>query len=103
MPISWRVRSLGGETVYSREAQSAELPAEPGDYLVEARYGAVKIERQLTLLEGQRLGVSFVLNLGGLRILPKLREIGLPDARRFTSIYRASGIDGGILIAITEQ
>jgi len=103
MPITWRIKALGGETVYSREAQFADLPAEPGDYLVEASYGAVKVERQLTLLEGQRLGVTFVLNVGGLRILPKLREIGLPTARPFTSIYRTSGIDGGTLVAITEQ
>lgn len=103
LPIAWRVKAYGGETLLTRDADFAELPAEPGDYVVEARYGTVQIERKLTLLEGQRLGVTFVLNAGGLRILPKLQEIGLPAARPFTSIYKASGIDGGALVAITDE
>ena len=102
-PIAWRVKAFGGETLLAREADVAELPAEPGDYVVEASYGAVKVARKLTLLEGQRLGVTLVFNVGGLRILPKLKQIGLPAARPFTSIYKASGIDGGDLVAITEQ
>lgn len=102
-PISWRVKAFGGETLLTREADFAEVAAEPGDYVVEASYGAVKVERKLTLLAGQRLGVTFVLNVGGLRILPKLKQIGLPAARPFTSVYKASGIDGGTLIAITEE
>lgn len=102
-PVSWRVKAFGGETLLTREADFAELPAEPGDYLVEASYGAVKVERKLTLLAGQRLGVTLVFNVGGLRILPKLKQIGLPAARPFTSIYKTSGIDGGTLVAITEQ
>lgn len=103
LPIAWRVKAYGGETLLTRDADFAELPVEPGDYVVEARYGTVQIERKLTLLEGQRLGVTFVLNAGGLRILPKLQEIGLPAARPFTSIYKASGIDGGELVAITDE
>jgi hypothetical protein len=102
-PVVWKVKAFGGETLLTREADFAELPAEPGDYVVEASYGAVKVERKLTLLEGQRLGVTFVLNVGGLRILPKLQQIGLPDAHPFTSIYRASGGADGELVAITEE
>lgn len=103
LPISWRVKGFGGETLLSREADFAKLAAEPGDYVVEARYGMIQIERKLTLLAGQRLGVTFVLNAGGLRVLPKLQQIGLPAARPFTSIYKVSGIDGGSLVAITEE
>ncbi len=102
-PISWRVKAFGGETLLARDSDFAELPAEPGDYLVEASYGAVKLARKVTLLEGQRLGVTFVLNVGGLRILPKLKQIGLPAAHPFTSVYRASGVDEGELVAITEE
>jgi hypothetical protein len=101
--ISWRVKAFSGETLLEREADIAEIAAEPGVYVVEASYGAVRVERKLTLLAGQRLGVTFVLNVGGLRILPKLKQLGLPAARPFTSIYKASGIDGGTLIAITEE
>jgi hypothetical protein len=101
-PISWQVKALGGETILTREADAAELLAEPGDYIVEASYGSVRVERQVTLLEGERLAVTFVLNAGGLRILPKLTELGLPAARPFTSIFKTSGVDGGTLVAITE-
>ncbi|QIG51585.1 hypothetical protein G5V57_30060 [Nordella sp. HKS 07] len=103
LPISWRVKGFGGETLLTRDADFAELAAEPGDYIVEARYGMIEIERKVTLLAGQHLGVTFVLNAGGLRILPKLQQIGLPAARPFTSIYKVSGIDGGSLVAITEE
>jgi hypothetical protein len=102
-PISWQVKAFSGETLLSRDAGDASLAAEPGDYVVEASYGAVKVERKVTLLAGQRLAVTFVLNAGGLRILPKLKQLGLPDARPFTSIYKASGPDGGTLVAITEE
>ena len=71
-PISWEVKDLNGETLLTRDADVAELTAEPGDYLVVASYGAVKVERKVTLLAGERLAVIFVLNVGGLRILPKL-------------------------------
>ncbi|MGE0240772.1 MAG: hypothetical protein AB7F09_14150 [Parvibaculaceae bacterium] len=102
-PISWQVRAFGGETLFAQDADEASLAAEPGDYMVEASYGAVKIERKLTLLAGQRLAVTFVLNAGGLRVLPKLKQLGLPAARPFTSIYRSSGVDGGTLVAITDE
>jgi hypothetical protein len=102
-PISWEVKALGGEILLSRDAGGASLAAEPGDYVVEAGYGAVKVERRVTLLSGQRLAVTFVLNAGGLRILPKLKQLGLPAAHPFTSIYKSSGVDGGILVAITEE
>jgi hypothetical protein len=102
-PISWQVKAFGGETLLSRDAGDASLAAEPGDYVVEASYGAVKIERKVTLLAGQRLAVTFVLNAGGLRVLPKLKQLGLPDARPFTSVYKSSGSDGGTLVAITEE
>jgi hypothetical protein len=102
-PISWQVKAFGGEILLARDANGASLAAEPGDYVVEASYGIVKVERKVTLLAGQRLAVTFVLNAGGLRILPKLKQLGLPDARPFTSIYKSSGIDGGRLVAISEE
>jgi hypothetical protein len=102
-PISWQVKALSGETLFTRDADMAELPAEPGDYVVEASYGTVKVERKVTLLAGERLSVTFVLNAGGLRVLPKLKQLGLPAARPFTSVFKTSGVDGGTLVAITEE
>ena len=83
-PISWQVKAQGGETLLTRDADMAELQAEPGDYVVEATYGTVKVERKVTLLAGERLAVTFVLNAGGLRVLPKLKQLGAPAARPFT-------------------
>lgn len=98
-PVSWQVKAYGGETLFTRDAARAALAAEPGDYVVEASYGAVKVERKVTLLAGQRLAVTFVLNAGGLRVLPKVKQLNPPQAQPFTSIYD----DGGTLVAITNE
>src|SRR5262245_39654879 len=45
-PISWQVRGFGGEPLLVRDVDEASLAAEPGDYMVEATYGAVKIARK---------------------------------------------------------
>src|SRR5262245_30806172 len=44
-PISWHVRAFGGETLFVGDADVADLAAEPGEYVVEASYGTVKVER----------------------------------------------------------
>jgi hypothetical protein len=59
------------------------------------------VKRQLALLGGQRLGVSFVLNVGGLRVLPLVAEIGLPAARAETRIFATSGTANGAMVAMS--
>ena len=68
----------------------------PGDYSVEARYGSASFSQSLTLLEANRLIVSFVLDVGGIRVLPRVQGLGLhppkpnPSSMRFPVPTRAS-------------
>jgi hypothetical protein len=67
--------------------------------MVDIRYGAAHVQRGLTLLAGNHLSVSFVLNVGGIRILPRLQGLGLPAAPSLSRIFALGGINGGELVA----
>jgi hypothetical protein len=100
-PVFWTVRRAGGELVYQGEEPVAELVTEPGDYDVTARYGTVTVARTIALLDQQRLGVSLVLNVGGLRVLPRIADIGLPAVRTETRVYSTSGRTSGQIVAMS--
>jgi hypothetical protein len=100
-PVFWTVRRKGGDIVYQGEEPVADLVTEPGDYDVTARYGTVTVARSVVLLERQRLGISLVFNVGGLRVLPKVAMLGLPMLRAETRIYATSGSANGRMIAIS--
>ncbi len=101
-PVSWTIRTAAGEPVYAGDVPVAHIATGPGDYSVEAQYGTVRFARTVTLLAGNRLIVSFVLNVGGIRVLPRLRGLGLPRAPSHTLIYAASGKHKGELIATSD-
>lgn len=102
-PIAWTVRKAGGETVFEGETPIADLAAGPGEYLVHIGYGTVRLAQAVTLLANQRLGVSFVLNVGAIRVLPRIEALGSPPARSETRIFAASGPGVGQLIATSRQ
>ncbi len=99
--ISWTIRNADGQTVFRSEAPEADLAAPPGDYAVEIRYGAVKLSSTVTLLEANRLMISYVLNAGGLRILPRLRDMGLPHSGTETRVFMLGGRHNGRLVAVS--
>lgn len=103
VPIEWKVRRSDGETVYSRAKPVAAFDAEPGDYIVEAVYGPARIAEAVTLIEGQRLGITFIFNIGGIRVLPRLEGLGVPPARSLTSVYAMGGRARGKLVAMSEN
>lgn len=103
LPIEWKIRRPDGETVYARSKPVAAFDAEPGDYIVEGSYGPARIAESVTLLEKQRLGVTFILNVGGVRVLPRLEGLGVPGTRSLTSIYAEGGRASGRLVAISEN
>ena len=102
-PVSWSIRTAAGENVYAGDVPVAHIAAGPGDYIVEAQYGAIRFARTVTLLQGNRLIVSFVLNAGGIRVLPRLQGLGMPRAPSHTSIYAISGKQKGELIATSDM
>ena len=79
--LSWRISTAAGAPVHESEAGSVDLSLAPGDYVVEAAYGAAVETRSVSIPEGARLVVSFILKAGGLRIDAKLAQSDFPAAR----------------------
>jgi hypothetical protein len=103
LPVTWSVSTAMGEPVYASETPIAEIALEPGDYRVDIRYGAVHLAQAVTLVDGTRLIVSFVLDAGGIRILPRLQGLGLPAKASRSRVYALSGFRKGQLVASSQQ
>ncbi len=97
--ISWKILNASGETVYSGDTPTADVSVPPGDYEVNIRYGAVKLAATVSLLEQNRLKVSFVLNAGGLRVLPRVKDQGLPTVDVKSRVFALGGRFDGKLVA----
>ena len=100
--IFWTLRDAQGVVVYDKNTELAQVALPPGDYSIEARYGSASFSQSLTLLEANRLMVSFVLEVGGIRVLPRLQNLGLTSAQTQSLIYALSGADKGKLITISN-
>jgi hypothetical protein len=100
--ISWTLRDAQGGVVYDKNTELAHVSLPPGDYSVEARYGSACFSQSLTLLEANRLMVSFVLEVGGIRVLPRVQGLGLNSAQTQSLVYALSGVDKGKLITISK-
>jgi hypothetical protein len=103
-PIAWTVRhslaGQSGEVVWQGEAPVADVPLPPGDYLVEAAYGAAKVRQSVNVATGQRLAMTFILNVGGIRALSRIEGLGLPSGLEAThAIYALAGPDAGRRVA----
>ena len=102
LPMQWTIRNQDGDTIYSELSAGADISVPPGDYWVEIRYDAVRLSSVVTLLEGNRLMVSYVLNAGGLRILPRVKDVGLPAAGPESRIFALGGKANGRLVATSD-
>ena len=109
-PVTWKlVRTLGngaqgGEPVYTDARPVADIPLEPGNYRIEARYGSVSAVKPVVLAKGQHLGLTFVFNVGGLRTLSTLGNEPLPgQVRAVHRAYAVNGASSGKLIATSDQ
>jgi hypothetical protein len=99
--ITWVLRDAQGAVVYDGKSSLANIAAPPGDYTVEATYGSARFSQSLTLLQANRLMVSFVLDVGGIRILPRLKNLGPAPADAQSLVYAVSGHNKGKLITIS--
>ncbi len=98
-PMSWTVSTMSGEIIFSAESPGADVSAPPGDYIVDIRYGASRLVSTVTLLEANHLMVSYVLNAGGLRVLPRVQEIGVTAIPAISRVFARDGVDSGKLVA----
>jgi hypothetical protein len=101
--VAWQVRNDSGELVLDATANELQSPLPPGEYVVEAQYGAVSLRETVRLVEGNSIAVNFVLNAGGLRVLPALKGLAATDIVARTMVYSLSGPDKGKLVAHSEQ
>jgi hypothetical protein len=101
--VKWQVRNEAGELVLDVTSNELESPLSPGSYTVEAQYGAVAVREIVRVIDGSSVAVSFILNAGGLRVLPALKGISSAELPSKTFVYALGGIDKGKLIAHTEQ
>ncbi len=100
--VNWLIRNQNSEIVFKALIGQADATLPPGDYQVEASYGTVQISQGLTLLKGTQLDVSFVLNAGGLRLLPRVQGIATHVASR-TLVYALGGANNGQLITSSHR
>lgn len=95
--ISWTIRGSGGETVYSGADGTADVSLAPGDYVVDASYGATLVEKLVSIPPATRLKLSLLLDAGGLKVEPMLGNIDVPPA---ASRVRVFSMDGRKLAAV---
>jgi hypothetical protein len=100
--IDWTLRDASGAVVFQRSLPIAVISLKPGDYTLELGYGAARMSQQLTLLEGNQLRINFILNIGGIRILPRLKGLAALPAPSQTKVYANSGHDKGKLVATSQ-
>jgi hypothetical protein len=101
--VIWQVRNDSGELVLDATANELQSPLPPGEYVVEAQYGAVSLRETVRLGEGNSIAVNFVLNAGGLRVLSSLKDLPIDGIQPKIMVYSLSGIDKGKLIAHSES
>ena len=97
--IHWQMRNAEGELLFDETATESVHALPPGDYVVEAEYGSVHLRETVTLPEGHAIAVSFVLNAGGLRVLPVIKGIIATEIKSQTLVYALSGPERGKLVA----
>ena len=103
-PIDWTIRHVlgsgSGDVVWQSDEAMAEARLTPGDYVVEADYGTAKFYQPVTVSSGQRMVMTFILNIGGIRPLSRIDGVGYPSNMPAThAIYALSGPDAGKQIA----
>jgi hypothetical protein len=101
--VAWQVRNEAGELLLNATSNELESPLQPGLYVVEAQYGAVAVRETVRLTPGNSVAVNFVLNAGGLRVLPALKGLPTTDLKSKTFVYALAGIDKGKLVAHSEE
>lgn len=106
LPIRWKLRhaGFGGGVVAQGESAAFAAPVRPGNYFIEIEYGFARIVQDLELPEGEQLTVTFILEVGGLRVLSKIDALTLPYGSAMThAVYSASGPSRGRLLTRATQ
>ncbi len=107
-PVSWTVRRVdplsgaAGTFVFSADRPIADVRLPPGEYEVDVRYGYRHTRRRVRIGSGQFVAMTFNLQVGGVRVMTKLQDIGpVRDVRAEQRYFALSGKGRGRLVART--
>ncbi len=101
--VIWKISDRLGGIVFEGMALSADALVQPGDYIVEAKYGTLSYREVIAVHPGNDVSVSFILNLGGLRILPTVVGVTSSPPQSTTRIFSLEGINKGKLVASSKM
>lgn len=101
--IAWQIRDIEGALIWESTTTELVKSLAPGEYSIEAQYGAVSLRESVILPQGSAIEVSFVLNAGGLRVLSGLKGLTAALLPSQTLVYALTGIQRGKLVAHSKQ
>ena len=100
--IDWKISDQDQALVYDKTASVAIVPLKPGEYRVEASFGSAHLEEVITVQLGTKIGMTFVMNAGVLRVLPRVKGINQFGLASSSKIFALSGIEKGKLVATSH-
>ena len=101
--IDWKITDQVQALVYDKTASLLTVPLPPGEYHVEAIFGSAHLEEVVNLQPGTKIGMSFVMNAGTLRILPRVQGIEQLGLASTSKVFALTGIEKGKLVATSNQ
>jgi hypothetical protein len=100
--VTWQVRDEDGEVLLDSTSNELQSPLPPGEYEVHANYGAVSLREIVRLPEGSSVAVNFILNAGGLRVLPSIRNMADGAFESKTIVFALTGVERGKRVAHSD-
>jgi hypothetical protein len=100
--IDWKISDQDQALIYDKTASVVTVPLKPGEYHVEASFGSAHLEEVITVQPGTKIGMSFVMNAGALRVLPRVKGIDQFGLASSSKIFALSGIEKGKLVATSK-
>jgi Ca-activated chloride channel family protein len=101
-PIAWTVHRVDDSAedkwplVGERSAAEVAFDLAPGQYVVRAGYGAIKAAKVVVIQPRQQVDVTFILNAGGLRVVPALAFLDPPEGLNAKHwVFEAAADDRG--------
>lgn len=100
--IHWQVLSSDGQIMSDLNNPLASLSLTPGAYTVRATYGSANFETPVEIKPGNQLSISFIFNIGAVRVLATVDGLDRAEAAR-NFIYSNTGRDRGKLVTISNN
>lgn len=100
--MHWIITDLTGDVVVDGKAGELQAQIPPGEYKVAANYGFKHIEEPLTVMPGSKLNISYILNTGALRILPRIKGTVGIDVISLSRVFSLHGSISGKLVTTSS-